>query len=103
MGLTKAQLLERSKKKLFEYLTTHGKEVKHSKKVKFMWDKYPICARDICVLHAIITKDDKVLFTDYNEEDDSYKESFCRNWDELEKEYLDSIYQQISSYDLKHE
>ena len=102
MGLTKEQLRQRSKEKLYEYLNAHSTEVKHSKIVKKIWDKYPICAQDICVLHALITKDGNLMFTDYDVERDTYPEKFCRMGDQLEREYLDSIYQQVSSYDSKH-
>ena len=99
MGLTKAQLRDRSEKKLYEYLEAHGTEVKESKFAKKIWDKYPICARDICVLSAIIMKNVELLFTDYDSVKDSYPRKFSRKGKELERVYLESILKQISSYD----
>lgn len=102
MGLTREQLREKSRTKLYEYLDAHSTEVNNSKLIKKYWGKYPICVRDICVLHALITKTGNLIFTDYDIENDSYPKEFCRMGDQLEKIYLDSIYQQISTYDLKY-
>ena len=102
MGLTKEQLKEKAKNKLYEYLNVHSTEVKNSKVVKKIWGKYPICVQDICVLHALITLDGNLMFTDYDIKNDTYREQFCRMGDQLEKKYLDSIYRQISEYDSKH-
>jgi len=103
MGLTREQILERSKKKLCDYIETHGTEVKGSKIVKKIWDKYPICVMDICVLHAMVTKDGDLLFTDYDASTDTYEKDFCRTGNQLDREYIDLIYKQLQDYDLKHE
>ena len=102
MGLTKEQLSIRSKKKLYEYLDAHGVEVTHSKTIKKVWDRQPVCAQDICVFHAILTRDGGMMFTDYDIKNDTYPENFCRTLEQLKREDIDSIYRQISTYDAKH-
>lgn len=99
MGLTKAQLQERAYKKLKECMDKYCTPVKKSKVIKSKWDKYPITAKDICVLGAYITKDNKILLGDYDSEKDSYTENQYRFAEEFEREYLDSVTKQITDFE----
>ena len=68
MGLSRAQLKQRAEQRLTEYLTTHGTKLDDS---LIIWNKEPICVKDICVLSAVI-ENGVVVFCDYNIETRSY-------------------------------
>lgn len=101
MGLTRAQLKDRAYNKLKECLQTYSTPVKKSKIIKSKWEKYPICAKDICVLGAYITKDDKILLSDYDSEKDTYAQHHYRYAEDFERQYLDSIVKQILDIEVK--
>ena len=102
MGLTKAQLWERAYKRLTECVNQYCTPVKKSKLIKSKWDKYPMIAKDICVIGVYVTKDDKILLTDYDFENDTYpvEEGHYRFAEELEREYLDAIVKQINETEI---
>ena len=87
MGLTRAQLKQHAEERLTEYLITHGTKIDDS---LIIWNKEPICVKDICVLSAVI-ENGVVVFCDYNLETRSYKKSFSRTFKDLDHHNINSI------------
>lgn len=87
MGLTRAQLKQRAEQRLTEYLTTHGTKIDEA---LIIWNKRPICVKDICVLSAVI-ENGVVVFCDYNIKTRSYEKSFSRTFDDLDHHYINAI------------
>lgn len=87
MGLTRAQLKQHAEERLTEYLITHGTKIDDS---LIIWNKEPICVKDICVLSAVI-ENGVVVFCDYNLETRSYKKSFSRTFEDLDHHNINSI------------
>ena len=99
MGLTRAQLKQRAEQRLTEYLSTHGTKIDES---LIIWNKWPICAKDICVLSAVI-ENGVVVFCDYNLETRSYKKSFSRTFEDLDYHNINSIINELVEYDTCEE
>ena len=99
MGLTRAQLKQRAEQRLTEYLTTHGTKINES---LIIWNKEPICVKDICVLSAVI-ENDVVVFCDYNLETRSYDKSFSRTFEDLDHHDINSIIDELAKYDTWQE
>lgn len=87
MGLTRAQLKQHAEERLTEYLINHGTKIDDS---LIIWNKEPICVKDICVLSAVI-ENGVVVFCDYNLETRSYKKSFSRTFEDLDHHNINSI------------
>ena len=99
MGLTRAQLKQRAEERLTEYLITHGNKIDES---LIIWNKKPICVKDICVLSAVI-ENGIVVFCDYNLEARSYSKSFSRTFEDLDHHDINSIIDDLVEYDTWHE
>lgn len=99
MGLTRAQLKQRAEQRLTEYLITHGTKIDES---LIIWNKKPICVKDICVLSAVI-ENGVVVFCDYNLENRSYKKSFSRTFEDLDHHNINSIINDLVEYDTWQE
>lgn len=99
MGLTRAQLKERAAKKLTEYIESHGTKIDESLTI---WNKKPICVKDICVMSAVI-ENGRVIFCDYDIEKRTYKESFSRTYDDLEYYYINDVLNDLIEYDTWQE
>ena len=99
MGLNNAQLKKRAEERLTEYLTTHGTKINES---LIIWNKEPICVKDICVLSAVI-ENGVVVFCDYNLETRSYNKSFSRTLEDLDHHNINSIIDDLVEYDTWQE
>ena len=99
MGLTKAQLKQRAEQRLTEYLTTHGTRIDES---LIIWNKEPICVKDICVLSAII-ENGVVVFCDYNLETRSYNKLFSRTFEDLDHHNINAIIDDLVECDTWQE
>lgn len=99
MGLNNAQLKKRAEERLTEYLTTHGTKINES---LIIWNKVPICVKDICVLSAVI-ENGVVVFCDYNLETRSYNKSFSRTFEDLDHHNINSIIDDLVEYDTWQE
>ena len=99
MGLSRAQLKQRAEQRLTEYLTTHGTKLDDS---LIIWNKEPICVKDICVLSAVI-ENGVVVFCDYNIETRSYDKTFSRTFDDLDHHNIESIIDNLVEYDTWQE
>ena len=99
MGLNNAQLKKRAEERLTEYLTTHGTKINES---LIIWNKAPICVKDICVLSAVI-ENGVVVFCDYNLETRSYNKSFSRTFEDLDHHNINSIIDDLVVYDTWQE
>ena len=99
MGLTKAQLKQRAEQRRTEYLTTHGTRIDES---LIIWNKEPICVKDICVLSAVI-ENGVVVFCDYNLETRSYNKSFSRTFEDLDHHSINAIIDDLVECDTWQE
>ena len=95
MGLTRAQLKERAAKKLTDYIESHGTKIDEG---LIIWNKEPICVKDICVLSVVI-ENGRVIFCDYDLEKRTYKESFSRTYEDLDHHYLADILEDLMAKD----
>ena len=86
MGLTKEQLKERSIQKLKDFVKEYGTVITKSLTV---WDKYPVCVKDICVL-SVCLFNDRIVFGDFDRE--KKEMDFVRKTtDDLDKKYIDEV------------